>query len=67
MNTTMWFEKGEQVFPCWCGETHKGAYAEEDWNHHNCLHRDSLVLIHGDMPDYWICMPCGQTFNTETQ
>lgn len=53
------------TYLCWCGKTHDGEYALEDWSHHNCFHRDPLVLVHEDLPDYWICMICGQTFDTE--
>lgn len=58
-----YFEDGKRVYPCRCGETHRGAYACEDWNHHNCFHDASpLVLVAEDMPDYLMCMDCGQTF-----
>lgn len=38
-------EGGARVYPCRCGKTHRGTYAFEDWNHHNCLHDASLTHI----------------------
>mgnify|MGYP001569414341 CR=1 FL=1 len=53
-------------YPCRCGETHAGDYAIEDWNHHNCDHREWLLL---PLPDqlpfrdtdecFAVCEECG--------
>ena len=63
-NITYFFEQGVRVFPCRCGETHVEAYAEEDWNHHNCFHSSKLVWC--DKKDgQLICMDCGEVFWVE--
>jgi hypothetical protein len=58
--TTLHFENGEQVYPCRCGETHRGDYALYDWGHHNCLH-DSGEL-HAIAEDQFMCPECGKSF-----
>ena len=34
-----------RVWPCKCGDTHRGTYAEDTWFMHNCGHKE-LVLLH---------------------
>ena len=34
----IYIEDGEQVYPCRCGETHRGPYALYDYGHHTCFH-----------------------------
>lgn len=58
-NGTLWFEHGEQVYPCRCGETHRGDYAAYEWGHHNCLHEAPLWQI---VDDHYICAACGADF-----
>lgn len=41
-NNTIWMENGEVVYPCPCGETHRGDYAIYDYGHHTCRHGDEL-------------------------
>ncbi len=59
-DVTHWFEDGVEVYPCRCGETHRGDYALYDWGHHNCLHEGRLFLseqvLEGALV---ICMECG--------
>ena len=55
---------GSRVFPCRCGITHSGVYAEEDWRHHNCLHAGPLDVID---PGQGTCMDCGATWVLRTQ
>lgn len=50
----------EQVYPCRCGQTHRGEYGQEDWNHHNCYHQSPLVWI--ERGAELMCMDCGETF-----
>ena len=57
-------EDGSRVFPCRCGVTHSGLYAEEDWNHHNCLHAGPLDAIG---PGQVTCMDCGATWVLRAQ
>lgn len=53
---------GRAEHPCWCGETHRGEYAFEDWAHHNCTHRDPLMqLVTGVV----VCPLCGRVFSFE--
>jgi predicted RNA-binding Zn-ribbon protein involved in translation (DUF1610 family) len=55
-------EHGDRIYPCRCGETHRGPYAAYDYGHHNCLHDDGLIRLMEDAPDYLICPACGKTF-----
>ncbi len=41
-NYTVWIEDGQEVYPCPCGETHRGDYAFYDYSHHTCPHGDEL-------------------------
>lgn len=66
---TLYFENGEQVYPCRCGETHRGDYAYYDYWHHNCYHTSQpLLVLEADVEtedgkqDYLWCVDCGQTF-----
>lgn len=63
---TVHVEDGERVFPCYCGETHRGQYAAEDWAHHNCLHTSALMLIDAALSDVFMCPDCGRVFETVT-
>ena len=60
---TLYFGNGEEVYPCRCGQVHRGNYAVEDWNHHNCLHKEPLFRL-PLVGKRWqaICMECGQMF-----
>lgn len=60
-NRTQIFEDGQEVFPCRCGVTHKGDYAFEDWNHHNCFHHGPLWVEEGE--DEAMCSQCGEVFD----
>ena len=55
---TTWLEDGRQVYPCNCGETHRGEHAICTFNEHNCFHENALT----DMDGYFICLQCGRTF-----
>jgi hypothetical protein len=60
----------ERYFPCRCGETHRGDYAFEEWNHHNCFHRSELVDIgrpYLPVRSYLLCMDCGEVFHVEVK
>ena len=67
MNTTAWYEVAltegtcERVYPCRCGGSHRGEYAVEDWNHHNCFHEAPLWAVDAARGDY-ICADCGNDF-----
>jgi len=61
-DTTYLDEKGNEVFPCRCGEVHEGDYACEEYLHHECLHDTSLDDI-GD--GLVICMDCGRTWRVD--
>lgn len=64
---TIHIENGEQVYPCRCGQTHRGDYALYDWAHHNCFHREPLILIAEDIPGYYMCPSCGEVFWTKAE
>jgi hypothetical protein len=59
-NRTTWIEDGEKVYPCPCGETHRGDYAMEDWIRHTCRHGDELW----DMSEDGLGLLCSQCGNT---
>lgn len=47
---------------CRCGTYHFGDYAEEEYRHHECFHRATLLHI-GD--GHLICEDCGEDFYGE--
>lgn len=51
-----YFEAGQEVYPCRCGETHRGDYAVEDFLHHNCYHDEFLRIGDGQV----VCTDCGK-------
>lgn len=55
-NLSIWLEDGQVVYPCPCGETHRGDYAFEDYNHHTCLHGGVLWNVEGLGV---LCSDCG--------
>ncbi len=61
-NYTIQIEDGKQVYPCRCGETHRGDYAIYDYGHHNCDH-PSPLLHTGD--GQLICPECGNVWFME--
>lgn len=46
----------ERVYPCVCGETHRGDYAFYDFGQHTCHHQQTLVEA---TPGLVICPACG--------
>lgn len=64
MSLTIYFDhvngKSETVYPCRCGQTHRGDYAFEDWNHHECLHQATLVLCE---EGFVLCPLCGNAWD----
>ncbi len=67
-STTIFIEDGEQVYPCRCGETHRGDYGLYDHAHHNCFHDADLVDIGSpDIDGYLMCPECGKVFNVEAR
>ena len=58
-------ENGKEVYPCRCGKTHRGDYAFEDWNHHNCFHGPILVFL--DIPggEMAVCGECGASWQVK--
>jgi len=57
---TIHIEGGEErVYPCSCGETHRGDYAAEDYNHHSCLHDCDLWGIGKYQV---VCSQCGASW-----
>ena len=59
---TIHLENDQQVYPCRCGEIHRGEYAIYEYGHHACFH-DSLLLLIAD--DQAICPDCGKSFGWE--
>ncbi|MEE9569458.1 MAG: hypothetical protein V3W37_08735 [Candidatus Binatia bacterium] len=59
-NSTIWIENGEEVYPCSCGETHRGDYAFYDWIRHICRHGDELWDLSEDGLGM-MCSQCGDT------
>jgi CDGSH-type Zn-finger protein len=56
-NQTIWIEDGEEVYPCRCGETHRGDYALYTVMHHEHDHDE----VFWDIADIGICTGCGKT------
>jgi hypothetical protein len=63
-NEMIHIEDGERVYPCRCGETHRGPYGGIDFDHHNCLHEAPLFPVAGD-EGHFLCSCCGASFFTE--
>ena len=63
-NVTIFFEdEGGQVYPCRCGEIHRGDYAIYDYGHHNCFHKTDLIgLPAGKDKIQAICPECGMSW-----
>ena len=61
---TIHLEGDKQVWPCRCGETHRGDYGFYDWSHHTCFHRDVMWM---DIPNAGqvMCSECGDSWNYE--
>ena len=57
---------GERIYPCRCGQIHRGTYGATDWNHHNCFHEQPLISMHALDPEmdekHYICPTCGKDF-----
>ena len=61
VNTAVFLENGQEVYPCRCGQTHRGDYALYDWMHHECFHEADLLRFPVD-PDLIICPDCGMSW-----
>jgi len=61
-NPTAHFENGVLVYPCRCGETHRGEYAAYDFGHHECLHDVRLILETVAAHPLAICPACGKSW-----
>jgi hypothetical protein len=63
---TIVIERGERVYPCRCGQTHRGPQAWADYGHHNCFHDSPLVSMHAIDPvmdeNHYLCPDCGKDF-----
>ena len=57
-NQTIWIEDGQEVWPCRCGETHRGDYGPYDFGHHNCDHGPMWFME--DIEPTVMCSQCGQ-------
>jgi hypothetical protein len=58
------YEDGQRVYPCRCGETHRGDYAIYEYGWHNCFHTSDLLPV-ADDPTYVMCPECGQTWTVD--
>ena len=68
-NLTIYYEDGELVFPCRCGEVHR----EQDiydlgWTH-TCFHDDTLLILsEQSIPDLQVgCPDCGKCWRASTK
>ncbi len=50
---------GVQIFPCRCGQIHRGEYAPFVYAQHDCLHDTDLMLIGEHQA---ICPLCGESW-----
>jgi len=56
---TIFVEGNKPVFPCRCGQTHRGDYACEDMMKHECLHNCALIRLTADVG---YCPLCGTSW-----
>lgn len=52
---------GNEVYPCRCGETHRGDYGFYAYAQHECLHESPLTRL-DPFPHDLMCPECGKTF-----
>ena len=56
----------EQIYPCRCGQVHRGDYAQETYLHHQCLHEADLILVEAGSHQFQaICPLCGMTWRAD--
>lgn len=63
-NESVVVEDGERVYPCRCGQTHRGSHAAYDYAHHNCFHEAPLWPVEED-DGHFLCSACGMSFLVE--
>jgi hypothetical protein len=55
-----------RIFPCPCGQKHRGDYAEETFIQHSCFHETELTFMPdgtgSGVPPMVVCS-CGKTWN----
>lgn len=56
-------ETGAIGYSCRCGEIHRGVYAFEDFQHHDCLHPTRLLALDEGQV---LCPLCGMAWAIET-
>lgn len=63
LNITEYYEDSRGIYPCRCGEVHRGDYAAYDYYHHNCFHNEPLI----EMLRFRqvMCPLCGEVFDLE--
>lgn len=60
-NLISWYEQWERVYPCRCGETHRGPRAAEDYYMHTCDHEEVLAMRQEAPDRLWgLCGACGK-------
>ena len=59
---TIYLEDGEQVYPCRCGEIHRGDYAIYDHGHHTCYHDTDLLELGRNQV---VCPLCGKPWHVD--
>ena len=57
---TIHMDGSERVYPCRCGETHRGEYGHYDYCHHICFHDAGLFRL---ADDSFVCVECGKPFH----
>ncbi len=62
-STVQYMDGNEQVWPCRCGQVHRGDYGQYDYGHHECFHDSGLVHLDDNDPNYLACPDCGKTFH----
>ena len=60
---TFHIRDGVATYPCRCGQEHSGDYAFEDWSHHNCFHKEPLVVLGRGQA---VCGLCGASFGLDS-
>ena len=66
--TTVLDEKGERIYPCRCGKTHRGDYGLYEFGHHNCFHEADLIGLPIDKGEIQaICPLCGMSWRVKME
>jgi len=68
LNTTsVMGRNGERIYPCRCGQTHRGDYGLYEFGHHNCFHETELLGLPAGKDIQAICPLCGMSWRVKME